>query len=106
MVWTPRVLNEVVRVAVPKAPAEVTVLKFTGTIVAVQGGVPQVENATVPVGPAPLLTIVEPLIRLEPLTVATSVTDCPGVTVAVAVPLAVTTVPVEAGVIVIALGAA
>jgi hypothetical protein len=99
------VLKEVVKVAVPNAPAPVTVLKFTGTTVAVHGGVPQVENVTVPVGPTPLLLIAEPLTTLVPVTVATSVTDCPVVTVAVAVPFAVTTVPVEPGVIVIALGA-
>lgn len=46
----------VVNVAVPKALPFVLV-KAVGTTVAVQGGVPHVENVTVPVGPAPLLAL-------------------------------------------------
>lgn len=81
-------------------------MKAVGTTAAVQGGVPQVENVTVPVGPAPVLGKFPPGRLLKPVTVATSVTDCPVVTVAAAAPLAVTTVLVVAGVIVIATGVA
>jgi hypothetical protein len=61
------------REAVADANAPVLGLNAVGTSVAVHGGVPQVENVTVPVGPTPELCVAM---------VAVKVTVCAVVTVA------------------------